>query len=117
HAHRVASPVRAGRGRVQLSRVGVRRDGHHALPPPGRPRPAAGTRTAASSAGTLSGRVQPAGSHGIVILTVVPTPRALDTAIVPPFNSTLRFAIVRPRPVPVALVEKYGSKIFASACA
>ena len=38
-------------------------------------------------------------------------PFSLVTAIVPPFSSTLRFAIVRPRPVPVALVEKYGSKI------
>ncbi len=49
------------------------------------------------------------------IVTVVPTPRALVTEIVPPFSSTLRFAIVSPSPVPVAFVEKYGSKIFASA--
>ena len=36
---------------------------------------------------------------------------SLATAIVPPFSSTLRRAMVRPRPVPVALVEKYGSKM------
>ena len=33
----------------------------------------------------------------------------------PPFSSTFRRAIVSPRPVPVAFVEKYGSKIRASA--
>ena len=48
---------------------------------------------------------------GSVIVTVVPTPRWLRTAIVPPFSSMLRLAIVSPSPVPVALVEKYGSKI------
>jgi hypothetical protein len=41
-----------------------------------------------------------------VIVTVVPTPRSLRTAIVPPINSTLRLAIVNPSPVPVAFVEK-----------
>ncbi len=46
---------------------------------------------------------QAAGSH---IETVVPTPAVLVTSIVPPFSSTLRRAIVRPSPVPVALVEK-----------
>ena len=35
------------------------------------------------------------------------------TSIVPPFSSMFRFAIVRPSPVPVALVEKYGSKMRA----
>ena len=35
----------------------------------------------------------------------------------PPFSSTFRFAIVRPRPVPVAFVEKYGSNRCASASA
>ena len=54
---------------------------------------------------------------GTVIVTVVPTPRVLFTLIVPPFNSIFRFAIVSPSPVPVALVEKYGSKIRASASA
>ena len=66
-----------------------------------------------------AGRGQPVrsggcgGVSGSAIVTVVPTPRSLSTSIVPPFNSTLRFAIVSPRPVPVALVEKYGSKIRA----
>ncbi len=50
-------------------------------------------------------------ASGSVIVTVVPAPRSLVTAIVPPFSSTFRFAIVSPRPVPVAFVEKYGSKI------
>ena len=54
---------------------------------------------------------------GSVIVTVVPTPRALVTSIVPPVSSTFRFAIVRPSPVPVAFVEKYGSKIRAMASA
>ena len=36
-------------------------------------------------------------------------------SMTPPFSSTFRFAIVRPRPVPVALVEKYGSNKCASA--
>ncbi len=43
---------------------------------------------------------------GSVIVTVVPTPRSLSTPMRPPFSSTLRFAIVSPSPVPVALVEK-----------
>ena len=38
--------------------------------------------------------------------TDVPLSFSLVTAIVPPFNSTLRLAIVSPSPVPVALVEK-----------
>ena len=50
-------------------------------------------------------------ASGRVIVTVVPAPRSLRTAIVPPMSSMLRFAIVNPRPVPVAFVEKYGSKI------
>ena len=37
---------------------------------------------------------------GSDIVTVVPAPRCDVTAIVPPFTSTLRFAIGRPRPVP-----------------
>ena len=45
------------------------------------------------------------GGQGRLIVTVVPVPRSLATLIVPPFNSTLRLAMVRPRPVPVALVE------------
>ncbi len=52
---------------------------------------------------------------GTVIVTVVPTPRVLFRLIVPFINSILRFAMVRPSPVPVALVEKYGSNIRASA--
>lgn len=48
---------------------------------------------------------------GRVIVTVVPTPRWLVTAIVPPFSSMFRLAMVSPSPVPVAFVEKYGSKI------
>jgi CDP-diacylglycerol--serine O-phosphatidyltransferase len=51
-------------------------------------------------------RKHPTGIAGNVIVTRVPAPRALSTSIVPPFNSTFRFAIVSPRPVPVALVEK-----------
>ena len=43
---------------------------------------------------------------GRLISTVVPRPISLLTAIAPPFNSTLRFAIGSPRPVPLALVEK-----------
>ena len=38
--------------------------------------------------------------------TVVPTPGVLSTSMVPLFNSKLRLAIVRPRPVPEARVEK-----------
>ena len=52
---------------------------------------------------------------GNVIVTVVPAPRSLATPIDPPLSSMLRFAMVSPRPVPVALVEKYGSKIRRSA--
>jgi hypothetical protein len=52
-------------------------------------------------------RTYNAAEIGNVIVTVVPTPRSLRTPIVPPFSSTLRFAIVSPSPVPVALVEKY----------
>jgi Sigma-54 interaction domain len=48
---------------------------------------------------------------GRVMVTVVPTLFSLRTPIVPPFSSTFRLAMVRPRPVPAALVEKYGSKI------
>src|SRR6185436_9612580 len=61
--------------------------------------------------------IQAACATGSVILTVVPAPFTLVTAIVPPVSSIFRFAIVRPRPVPVALVEKYGSKILATASA
>ena len=46
-------------------------------------------------------------------MTVVPTPRSLCTRMVPPFSWTFRLAMVSPSPVPVALVEKYGSKILA----
>ena len=46
------------------------------------------------------------GGAGRVIVTVVPRPFTLVTAMVPPLSSTLRFAIVRPSPVPVAFVEK-----------
>ena len=42
---------------------------------------------------------------------MVPTLGMLSTAIEPPFISMLRFAIAMPRPVPLTLVEKYGSKI------
>jgi CDP-diacylglycerol--serine O-phosphatidyltransferase len=42
--------------------------------------------------------------------TVVPRPLPLSISICPPFNSMLRRAIGNPRPVPVVLVEKYGSK-------
>ena len=52
---------------------------------------------------------------GSVIVTLVPRPFSDVTAIVPRFASTLRFAIVNPRPVPIAFVEKYGSKILAIA--
>ncbi len=45
-------------------------------------------------------------SVGNAIVTRVPCPVSLVTAIVPPFNSMLRRAIARPRPVPTALVEK-----------
>ena len=57
------------------------------------------------------------GVVGSVSSTVVPLSRSLATEIVPPLNSTLRLAIGRPRPVPVAFVEKYGSKARASASA
>ena len=53
----------------------------------------------------------------IVVSRIVPTPRSLRTSIVPPLSSALRRAIVSPRPVPVALVEKYGSKMRARASA
>ena len=43
---------------------------------------------------------------GTLMDTVVPTPFVLLRLIVPPINSMLRFAMVKPRPVPVALVEK-----------
>ena len=46
------------------------------------------------------------GTVGRVIVTVVPLPRSLSTVIVPPWSSTLRFAMVRPSPVPLARVEK-----------
>ena len=48
------------------------------------------------------------------MVTAVPRPRSLVTAMVPPFSSTLRFAIAIPSPVPVIRVEKYGSKMRAS---
>ncbi len=43
---------------------------------------------------------------GRVIVTSVPCPLTLVTPMVPPLSSMLRLAIVRPSPVPVALVEK-----------
>ena len=42
------------------------------------------------------------------MVTVVPTPRSLWTSIVPPFNSTLRFAIVRPEPGAGGLGREVG---------
>ena len=54
-------------------------------------------------------------ASGSLIVTVVPRPFSLSTSIVPPLNSMLRRAIGRPRPVPVVLVEKYGSNTRASA--
>ena len=65
-------------------------------PTPAMPRPTVPRRTAGSYAPAT----------GSVIVTVVPWPGTLATAIVPPFSSMFRLAIVRPRPVPVALVEK-----------
>ena len=47
--------------------------------------------------------------RGSLTVTVVPRPGALAIVIVPPHNSTLRFALARPRPEPAVFVEKYGS--------
>jgi len=104
------------------------RGGRGALPPISRPHPIISTappadRTSNAEFARLAKTESLAGSAGFAfqshagraIVTVVPTPRWLRTSIVPPFSSTFRFAIVRPRPVPVAFVEKYGSKIRFSA--
>ncbi len=40
-----------------------------------------------------------------------PGPSASPTAIRPPWASTIRLAMAMPRPVPLALVVKNGSKI------
>ena len=47
--------------------------------------------------------------RGSVIVTVVPAPGALASAIVPPSRSMFRCALASPRPDPAVLVEKYGS--------
>ena len=58
--------------------------------------------------GGLVSRLRPPARRGAgrVIVTSVPCPLTLATPMVPPLSSTLRLAMVRPSPVPVALVEK-----------
>ena len=84
-----------------------------------RRRPVAGGRGAAAAPSwkSIATRRHSRRRRRSVTSTVVPLSRSLVTAIVPPLSSTFRFAIGSPSPVPVALVEKYGSKARASASA
>ena len=85
HGHRHAPAERARRDFLQLPGVAVHRDDCHSLKPEAGPAGGAPRR---------------------VIVTRRPAcPSRSSTAIVPPFSSTLRFAIVSPSPVPVAFVE------------
>ena len=61
------------------------------------------------------GSHEPTAATGNRTSTVVPRSRWLLIPIEPPLSSTLRFAIGSPRPVPRALVEKYGSNTRSSA--
>src|SRR5262249_46978124 len=49
--------------------------------------------------------------RGKVMTISAPGPVPSPTAISPPWDSTIRFAIAMPRPVPFALVVKNGSKM------
>src|SRR4051794_5248811 len=80
---------------------------------------AVGRRDAPRSRKTDRERVTPGGSSGEAagrytvgaccvgssMVTPAPLPGADRTVMAPPLSSTLRLAIVSPRPVPVALVE------------
>ena len=50
--------------------------------------------------------------RGKVMRKTAPGPSPSPTAIWPPWASTIRLAMAMPRPVPLALVVKNGSKIF-----
>ena len=131
-ADRLAPADRARRDGLHLRRLGLSVDVGIA----GSPRPPSASRVATLTAGSgptaiaghgprggpdrtrrrspstercASGRLGPSGGRdaiGSAIVTVVPTPFSLSTSTVPPLISMLRRAIGRPRPVPVALVEK-----------
>ena len=85
--HRDRAAGHAGHPRLQLSAVGVRRDGGHA---------------AAGAAG--GGRRRQRHRHRRARRRA-----RSSSAIVPPHSSMLRFAFASPRPEPAVLVEKYGS--------
>ena len=121
---RDASARRARRDGVHLPGVGVHRHGHHALPASRRaarsPATASESQSVRARVGSRVDATMPTGSS----LTGTSASRSAAssspscrrrarcvTSIVPPFSSTFRLAIVSPRPVPVAFVEKYGSKI------